>query len=163
MSNFIEVCSTFLQNCYEIVNDYSSVISTGMKLYHSYTHDFKMLLQEIDHASFLLLEFNKLISRLESLQDRYKLNICSLSKAQIFSKQMYEFLQITGKDTGFISKVNERAYAKWYRDELKFYVDYLNNYAQFLLSDIDFIYQQVQKGNTSFAKQYLKCSDIYYK
>lgn len=161
--SFVQVCSIFLKKCYDVVSEYSGVISKGLQLYQSYTYDFKLLLQEIDNANFLLLEFNKLIMRLESLQNQYNLTICSLEKAKKFSSEMYQFLEKTGKDIDVLSTLNERAFAKWYRDELKFYVEYLNTFTQYTMSDIDFIYQQAGKKNVNFLKQSLQCKDLYYK
>jgi len=169
MTDYIQICSEFLNQCFNLVNEYSSTIATvaptGMALYHSYTYDFKMLIHEIDNASYLLSDFNRLIVNLDALQTKYNLSICSLEKAESFSIQMYEFLKNTGKDSnGIISKINERAYAKWYRDELKFYVEYLVNFTQFLISDINYIYKQLESGNIMNARELLKCGEkLFYQ
>lgn len=164
MTDYIEICSEFLNQCFQVANEFSgsiaSVAPTGMALYHSYTYDFKMLIQEIDNASYLLSNFNRLIVNLDTLQNQYNLSICSLDKAESFSRQMYEFLKNTAKDSnGIITKINERAYAKWYRDELKFYVEYLVNFTQFLISDINYIYKQIESGNVIAARELLKCRE----
>jgi len=164
MTTYVQICSEFLQRCFKLVNQYSSTISSvapvGMALYHSYTYDFEMLIRELDNASYLLSNFNRLIVNLDALQEQYKLSICSLEKAYTFSNQMYEFLKNTAKDTnGILTKLNERAYAKWYRDELKFYVEYLVNFSQFLISDINFIYKEIESGNVLAASELLKCRE----
>lgn len=164
MADYVEICSEFLNQCFQVANEFSGSIAaiapTGMALYNSYTYDFKMLIREIDNASYLLSDFNRLIVNLDALQSQYKLSICSLEKAESFSRQMYEFLKNTGKDSnGIISQINERAYAKWYRDELKFYVEYLVNFTQFLISDINYIYKQLESGNISATRDLLKCRE----
>lgn len=168
MTEYVQVCSEFLGRCYDLVSDYSSTISSagtiGLSLYNSYTYDFKKLLEELDNASFLMSQFNNLIIKLQTLQDEYGLSICSLDKAEIFSNQMYQFLKNTGKDTNtLITKVNERAYAKWYRDELKYYIDYLNSFIQFLIYDIQYLNNELDKGNVMEVRDSLKCQRMFFQ